>query len=342
MYNASNRSVRHPMHPLANSGIPFHTWHLDFIQDLEPSAQGHTNILVAVDRATRYTVAIATKDRSTSTTLSLLHHLSTRFGIPSRIVTDRGLYFMHEFADYCSSQGITLDHSASYHPQTNGLVERVNGVLEGILRKMCDGLWNKWDLFLDSAMFSLNCRVHATTGYSPFYLVHGVSPRLPNDSTPPRLFNFMDADDRDLYTNFELENLGQARAAALRRSNTQARQMAKRHDAQNGVTQVVFEVGQFVKRRKKRLSSQMIPKFAPRWEGPFIIHSVGLHDSYILANPNGDLEPHPVNANHLAPYISKKDLEVATVQQKLVRTIGSNISCILSVKRSWREDTVME
>jgi hypothetical protein len=79
--------------------------------------------------------------------------------------------------------------------------------------------------------------------------------------------------------------------------------MAQRYNASSGVRKRVFMVGEFVRRRKKRLSSQIIPKFAPRWEGPFVIHSVGPHDSYVLAKPNGDLEPHPVNGNHLESFI---------------------------------------
>ncbi len=57
-----------------------------------------------------------------------------------RIITDRAKYFMHDFAEYCKSQDIQLDHSTSYHPQTNALVERTNGVLENILGKSCNGI----------------------------------------------------------------------------------------------------------------------------------------------------------------------------------------------------------
>jgi hypothetical protein len=228
--NTSTKPRPHPRHPLPDPGVPFHTWHIDFIQDLPATATGNSQILIAVDRSTRFSVASAFSNRDTGSVLSFLHQLCTRFGVPARIITDRASYFLHEFEQYCNSQGIEVAHTAAYHPQTNALVERTNGILEGILRKSCGGMWSKWDLFLDTAVFHLNCRNHATTGYSPFYLAHGVSPRLPQHNDPPRLFNFRNSEDKLLYTTRELESLGQARAASLFRSNSQAKKMAEMHD----------------------------------------------------------------------------------------------------------------
>jgi hypothetical protein len=117
-----------------------------------------------------------------------------------------------------------------------------------------------------------------------------------------------DPNDGLLYTTRELEKLGQARASALLRSNEQARKMAQAYDENHKVIGERFVPGRFVKRLRKQLPNQIIPKLSPRWEGPFIIESVGPHDSYVLKKPNGELEPHPVNANHLAPYINVQDL----------------------------------
>ena len=65
-----------------------------------------------------------------------------------------------------------------------------------------------------------------------------------------------------------------------------------------------------MKRISKRLLNQIIPRLEPRWDGPFIIDRAGPHDSYVPKKMNGDLEPHPVNANHLAPYKNALDLNV--------------------------------
>jgi hypothetical protein len=91
--------------------------------------------------------------------------------------------------------------------------------------------------------------------------------------------------------------------------------MAETYNATHKTLANRFEVDEFVKRLRKRMPSVMIPKLATRWEGPFIVHTVGPHDSYVLKKPNGELEPHPVNANHLAPFIGVSDLNVTRLSQ---------------------------
>jgi hypothetical protein len=79
--------------------------------------------------------------------------------------------------------------------------------------------------------------------------------------------------------------------------------MTERHGRARRTLARRFAVGDQVKRKVRRLPSQHKPKFAPGWEGPFIIDQIGPHDSYRLKTPAGVLERHPVNANHLAPYL---------------------------------------
>jgi transposase InsO family protein len=305
LYNSGNSSIRHAMHPLPDPGLPFHSWHLDWIQDLPETSGGYSQVAVAVDKTTRFCFAYPFKSRTALDSATFLHMISLRFGSPYVVTTDRASAFLsNEFRIYCERNGIEHRKSTAYHPQTNGLVERVNGVLEKILVKMCAGSETIWDRFLEPAVFNLNARKHSVTGFSPFFLAHGCHPRLPGDVTPPVLFDFSQEGDRLSYTTRELTLLGHSRAAAFLRTQKQARTMATRHDASPHVQDKQFDLGEFVKRRSKRLPTQMKSKFAPVWEGPFIIDSVGPHDSYRLKRPDGTLEPHPVNGNHLAPFVT--------------------------------------
>jgi transposase InsO family protein len=66
-----------------------------------------------------------------------------------------------------------------YHPRTNGLVERLNGVLGHSVAKYLVGKPRKmWDLYLDNALYHARVRTHSTTEQSPFYMLYGVHPRL--------------------------------------------------------------------------------------------------------------------------------------------------------------------
>jgi hypothetical protein len=308
MADSNHHPVSHPMHALPNPGIPFHTWNIDWIQDL-PESDQFTQIAVAIDRATRTTFALPFSNRGARESVQFLFLLMCQYGAPSVVISDRASVFLgHEFKRYCEKNGIKHFSSSSYHPQSNGAVERANGVLEGILRKLCAGNETLWAKFLNSAVFNMNVRAHTVTGYSPFYLCYGFHPRFPGTTEPPSAFNFETMEDRDVFTMRELTLLGQARAAAMFRSNRQAQQMSEQHDAQRKVQANRFVIGEYVKKLKSPLPSQHISKFNMRWDGPFIIDSVGPNDSYRLMTPRGEPLPHPVNANHLAPYKNIQDL----------------------------------
>ncbi|KAA8578232.1 hypothetical protein FQN60_010716 [Etheostoma spectabile] len=55
-----------------------------------------------------------------------------KYGAPKRILTDQGKEFVNKInLDMCAKLGIARSLCAPYHPQTNGLVERLNGTIQG-------------------------------------------------------------------------------------------------------------------------------------------------------------------------------------------------------------------
>ncbi|KAH9246730.1 hypothetical protein BASA81_015694 [Batrachochytrium salamandrivorans] len=73
-----------------------------------------------------------------------------------------------------------------YHPQTNGMVERMHAMLGHGLTTLVADKRDRWDEYLPQVLLAIRTRTHAVTGFSPFYLLFGTHPRLPNDETPPR------------------------------------------------------------------------------------------------------------------------------------------------------------
>ena len=57
-----------------------------------------------------------------------------RFDVPNRVITDNGTHFTgSEFKDWCEELGIKICYASVAHPQSNGQVERANGmVLQGL------------------------------------------------------------------------------------------------------------------------------------------------------------------------------------------------------------------
>jgi transposase InsO family protein len=67
-------------------------------------------------------------------------------GVPKTIVSDRGPQFVSKFwEELHKSLGTKLLYSSAYHPQTNGQTERVNQILEDMLRACVLESPQKWD-----------------------------------------------------------------------------------------------------------------------------------------------------------------------------------------------------
>ena len=66
-----------------------------------------------------------------------------------------------------------------YHPEANGLCERVNGTIKSMLRKLAYDNPKSWDRLLPCALFAYREVPQETTGFSPFSLVYGREARGP-------------------------------------------------------------------------------------------------------------------------------------------------------------------
>ncbi|GMF43507.1 unnamed protein product [Phytophthora fragariaefolia] len=95
-------------------------------------------------------------------------------------VSDRDPRFMSYFWQHLVRLlGTRLDMYAADHPQTDGQTERVNIVLEDILRSVCAAEPTKWSTLLPQVEFALNNAVHSSTGFTPFYVNALWQPRTP-------------------------------------------------------------------------------------------------------------------------------------------------------------------
>jgi transposase InsO family protein len=99
---------------------------------------------------------------------------------------DNGSNFSaEEFQDYCESLGIQLKYASVAHPQTNGQVEKANGlVTSGIKKRLMTPLKRavgSWPEELPSVLWSLRTTPNSSTQQTPFFLVHGAEAVLPSE-----------------------------------------------------------------------------------------------------------------------------------------------------------------
>ena len=109
-------------------------------------------------------------------------------GRPLEIICDNGAEFYGNMKEECDRQGIKVTHGASYHPQTQGLVEKAVDTLQKGLTATIQGRDRAdWEEYLPECVAGMNMAKQRTTGFSPFFLTHGVHPRLPMGSSGKRV-----------------------------------------------------------------------------------------------------------------------------------------------------------
>jgi transposase InsO family protein len=101
-------------------------------------------------------------------------------GIPKTIIFDRGTHFVAHFWEQLHEcLGTKLIRSSSYHPQTDGQTERINQILEDMLRASILHFDKSWDKCLSLAEFSYNNSYQASLKMAPFDALYGQRCRTP-------------------------------------------------------------------------------------------------------------------------------------------------------------------
>ena len=118
-------------------------------------------------------------------TAKLFHdNVWKQFGIPQKVISDRGPQFAAQFMkDLHQLVGTKTNISTAYHPQTDGQTEQMNQEIEQYLRIFVNERQTNWAEWLSLATFSYNDKEQTSTGHSPFFLNHG---RHPNKGLKPR------------------------------------------------------------------------------------------------------------------------------------------------------------
>lgn len=258
--------AKHPAGTLQPLPIPQRPWSsisMDLITDLPVTPDGKDAILVIVDRLTKMVHIVPCTKTSTSLELALLFHqnIFKLHGLPTEIISDRDPRFTSNFwKELCRLLGVKQNLTSPYHPQSDGQTERMNRILEEMLRHYVSPYQTEWIDHLTTCEFAINNAVQESTKYSPFYLTYGYHPLTPamllNPSSVPS------AEELHKQINADLAQAKVHLEAARKRQKYY-------YDTKRRL--VYYELGQQVLLSTANIGLYCAgsPKLLPRYIGPF-------------------------------------------------------------------------
>ena len=149
---------------------------MDFVVGLPLTSHRHNAILVIVDKLTKSAHFIPVRDTYDVTDVAhvFISEVICLHGIPKKIISDRDSRFTSRFwTSLQSALGTQLNLSTTYHPEIDGQTERVNQVMEDILRMYVMDNQTQWEKYLPLVEFAYNNSYHSSIGMPPYKALYG-------------------------------------------------------------------------------------------------------------------------------------------------------------------------
>ena len=176
------KDFRAPLLPLEVVGS-FDRVCVDCITSLPVTTRGNKNLVTFIDSFTGWPEAFPVPDITAPTIARLLFdEIICRHGVPSTLLSDRGSNFLSDIvAELCKYTNMSKINTSSYHPMTNGQVEKLNGLIMKTLSNYVSKNQKDWDLFVNSALMGLRVSPNTSSMMSPFFMLYGREAKLPID-----------------------------------------------------------------------------------------------------------------------------------------------------------------
>eukprot|EP00253_Pinus_taeda_P022952 PITA_22952 len=178
---------QHPAGLLQPLLIPEWKWEIismDFITGLPKTKKGNDSIMVIVDKLSKaaHFIPVQSTYKAPQIAHVFMQNVFKLHGLPKVIISDRDVKFTSAFwRTLFADLGTQLNFSTAYHPQTDGQTERVNQVVEDMLRAFVMQQPTLWEEYLHLVEFTYNNGYHTSTQMSPFEVMYGRKCRTPTN-----------------------------------------------------------------------------------------------------------------------------------------------------------------
>ena len=281
---------------------PFQRISMDFLE-VSITPRKNRYVLVLIDAFSRWVEVFPTQDELAGTVARIVYdNIITRYGCPHTLLSDNGPSFIAKIVEeLCLIMSVKKIFTTAHHPQSNGLVERVNSTVLSTLRSYVDEMGSDWDLCLPSVRFAINTTPNSTTGLSPFYINFGLDPRLPLDTLiePSVQFVFSDLGTYARHTVDRVRKAYQIVNAMYDKKLTATQEINR----QNAGKIVSFSIGDQVWLYIPIIKKGYSRKLHHPWHGPYrIVGKISEFSYNILPCDGNTRKVIKVHVARLKPY----------------------------------------
>ena len=283
------------LHTLA-SPWPFSAWGMDVIGAITPKALNvHEFILVTIDYFTKWVKARSFK--------KVTQVAVTRF-VKNNIITNNTLNLNNRMMDQiCQKFKIKHLNSTPYRPKMNGAVEAANKNVKRILSKMIE-TYKDWHKQLPYALCAYRTSVKTSTGATPYSLVYGMEAVLPMEVEIPslRILSQTKLDEAEwAQARYEQLNfIDEKRMTALCHGKLYQRRFKRAYNKKTHLR--MFKLGDLVLKKRNMAIFDLRGKFAPYFEGPYVVKKAFSGGALILADMDDEEFHDPTNSDSIIKY----------------------------------------
>ena len=265
------KTTRNPIAPLRDvehPSYPFKITLMDIIGPYALTPRQNKYLLTFIDHFTKYIKAYTIPEQTAETCAQVYAtRIVTWHSTGLKLIIDQERTFMSSFfQEICKILEICRRRSSSYHPKSNGMIDRWHKPLYTRLSHYINSTNTKWDTLVPFYLMAYCTTPNSTMGYSPFYLQHGREMTLPSNDSLRAQFTEENPDHQ-----YQLENLKTSLKLAYKlvnKANRNSHQNNERLYDRKAKLQN-FEPEDLVYLYNPTVKPGLTKTFAKMWTGPF-------------------------------------------------------------------------
>lgn len=255
--------------------------------------------------------------RETGATIGafIFQDILCRWGAVEIIQTDNGTPFIKALDYLAKTYGIRHIRISPYNSQAQGPIERRHYDVRESLIKTADSNEKQWHEGAHSMIWAERVTIQKSTGYSPYFMAHGIEPLFPFDlaeatymaPTPSKLMSTQELIvARAIQLQRRAEDLQEVRSRLVAARWASVRQFEKA--VKSSIVDFDFKPGALVLVRNSSIETSLDRKTKPRYFGPMVVIRRSRGGAYILGELDGSLSKLRFAAFRLLPYYPRSHI----------------------------------